>query len=61
MKCSVRDSNGNLLGVLGIAAVTQMHELNERFTVAFASPAAISLTSPDCGCLSRVNNVVLTK
>ncbi len=57
MKCSVRDSNGNLLGVLGIGRnITQMHELNERFTVAFnASPAAISLTSPDCGTFLDIN------
>jgi two-component system sensor histidine kinase/response regulator len=36
-----------LIGVLGIARdITQVHELQERFTVAFnASPAGISLTT----------------
>ncbi|MCK6390998.1 MAG: response regulator, partial [Azonexus sp.] len=56
-KNTVREPNGALLGVLGIGHdITQMHELNERFSVAFnASPAAISLTTPEQGIFLDIN------
>ena len=57
VKAPVRDEAGQLIGVLGIARdVTQVHELQERFTVAFnASPAGISLTSVDEGAYLDIN------
>jgi len=57
-KAPMRDTNGKLLGVLGIGRdITHMHELQERFRVSFnASPAAISLTTIDDGLFLDVNN-----
>ncbi|MBK7462327.1 MAG: PAS domain S-box protein [Betaproteobacteria bacterium] len=57
VKAPVRDETGQLIGVLGIARdVTQVHELQERFTVAFnASPAGISLTTVDDGVYLDIN------
>ena len=56
-KAPIHDSAGHLLGVLGIGRdMTQNHELQERFTVAFnGSPAAISLTALDNGTFLEVN------
>jgi PAS domain S-box-containing protein len=51
VKAPMRDAQGELIGVLGIGRdVSQIHELQERFEVAFtASPAAIALTSLEEG------------
>ena len=56
-KAPMRDSHDQLIGVLGIGRdITQMHDLQERFRVAFnASPAAISLTSVDEGVFLDIN------
>ncbi|MGB4064544.1 MAG: PAS domain S-box protein [Azonexus sp.] len=56
-KAPIHDSTGHLIGVLGISRdITQNHELQERFTVAFnGSPAAISLTTLDDGTFLEVN------
>jgi len=56
-KAPIHDSAGNLIGVLGIGRdMTQHHELQERFAVAFnGSPAAISLTTVDDGIFLEVN------
>ncbi|MBS1144402.1 MAG: domain S-box protein [Proteobacteria bacterium] len=57
IKAPIRDSAGHLIGVLGIGRdMTQTHELQERFTVAFnGSPAAISLSTLDDGTFLDVN------
>ena len=46
-KAPMHDSSGRLIGVLGIGRdITQLHELRERYSIAFtASPAAISITT----------------
>ena len=56
-KAPMRDSAGNLIGVLGIGRdITRMHDLQERFRVAFsASPASISLTTVDDGIFLDAN------
>ena len=56
-KSPMRDSTGKLIGVLGVARdITQIHELRERFTIAFnASPAAISVTSLEDGQFLDIN------
>jgi len=56
-KAPMYDSTGQLIGVLGIGRdITQMHDLQERFRVAFnASPASISLTTVDEGIFLDVN------
>ncbi len=56
-KAPMYDSNGQLIGVLGIGRdITEMNELRERFAVAFnASPAAISLTLVEDGTFLDVN------
>ncbi|EKE16947.1 MAG: PAS/PAC sensor hybrid histidine kinase, partial [uncultured bacterium] len=56
-KSPMRDSTGKLIGILGVARdITQYHELQERFSVAFnASPAGISLSSVDEGLYLDVN------
>lgn len=56
-KSPMRDSTGKLIGILGVARnITQYHELQERFTVAFnASPAGISLSSVEEGLYLDVN------
>ena len=57
IKAPMRDSNGQLIGVLGIGRnITQTHELQERFAVAFnGSPAGISLTTVDDGLYLDIN------
>ncbi|AXS79461.1 PAS domain S-box protein [Dechloromonas sp. HYN0024] len=56
-KAPIRDHTGKLIGVLGIGRdMTDTHELQERFAVAFnGSPAAISLTTLDNGTYLDVN------
>ena len=56
-KAPMRDSNDQLIGVLGIGRdITQIHDLQERFRVAFnASPAAISLTAVEDGAFLDIN------
>jgi len=56
-KAPMHDSSGRLIGVLGVARdITLLHDLQERFKVAFnASPAAISLTTLDDGVFLDVN------
>ena len=56
-KTPMHNEDGQLIGVLGIGRnITQLHELGERFAVAFkASPAAISLSSIDEGFFLDVN------
>ncbi|NTV70546.1 MAG: PAS domain S-box protein [Azonexaceae bacterium] len=56
-KAPIHDSTGRLIGVLGIGRdITDSHELQERFTVAFnGSPAAISLTTLENGTFLEVN------
>ncbi|WP_265944101.1 PAS domain-containing protein [Dechloromonas sp. A34] len=56
-KAPMHDTTGRLIGVLGIGRdITQMHDLQERFKVAFnASPAAISLSTIDQGIYLDVN------
>jgi PAS domain S-box-containing protein len=56
-KAPMHDSAGRLIGVLGIGRnITQTHELQERFAVAFhGSPAAISLTTVDDGTFLEIN------
>ncbi|UCV06547.1 PAS domain-containing hybrid sensor histidine kinase/response regulator [Dechloromonas denitrificans] len=56
-KAPMYDSTGQLIGVLGIGRdITKMHDLQERFRVAFnASPASISLTTVDDGIFLDVN------
>lgn len=57
IKAPLRDSHGKLIGVIGIGRdISQLHELQERFEVAFnASPAAISLSTADRGIYLDVN------
>ncbi len=57
IKAPMRDTAGQLVGVLGIGRdITQIHELRERFEVAFnASPAAISITTIDEGKFLDIN------
>jgi two-component system, sensor histidine kinase and response regulator len=56
-KAPIHDSAGHLIGVLGIGRdITENHELQERFTVAFnGSPAAISLSTLDDGTFLDAN------
>jgi two-component system sensor histidine kinase/response regulator len=56
-KAPMRDSAGHLIGVLGIGRdITAMHDLQERFRVAFnASPASISLSTIDEGIFLDAN------
>ncbi|HXE40778.1 MAG TPA: PAS domain S-box protein, partial [Azonexus sp.] len=56
-KAPMHDTTGRLVGVLGIGRdITQIHDLQERFKVAFnASPAAISLSTIDQGVYLDVN------
>ena len=56
-KAPMYGADGQVIGVLGVARdLTQVHDLQERFEVAFkASPAAISLTSIDDGTFLDVN------
>jgi PAS domain S-box-containing protein len=56
-KAPIRDADGRLLGIIGIGRnITLMHQLQERFAVAFnASPAAISLSTLDDGIFLDVN------
>ncbi|MDD2883881.1 MAG: PAS domain S-box protein [Dechloromonas sp.] len=56
-KAPIRDAHGRLLGIIGIGRnITLMHQLQERFAVAFnASPAAISLSTLDDGIFLDVN------
>ncbi len=56
-KAPIRDSDARLLGIIGIGRnITLMHQLQERFAVAFnASPAAISLSTLDEGIFLDVN------
>ncbi|PKO39349.1 MAG: hypothetical protein CVU33_05430 [Betaproteobacteria bacterium HGW-Betaproteobacteria-6] len=56
-KAPIHDSTGHLIGVLGIGRdMTQHHELQERFAVAFnGSPAAISLSTVEDGIFLEVN------
>jgi PAS domain S-box-containing protein len=56
-KAPIHDGSGKLIGVLGIGRdMTENHELQERFTVAFnGSPAAISLTTVEDGIFLEVN------
>ncbi|WP_374340443.1 PAS domain S-box protein [Azonexus sp.] len=57
-KAPMRDERGQLVGVLGIGRdMTELHELQERFAVAFnSSPAAISLTDVETGIFLDVND-----
>jgi two-component system, sensor histidine kinase and response regulator len=57
-KAPMVDSEGRLIGVLGIGRdISQIHELQERFEVAFnASPAAISLSSVEKGIYLDIND-----
>ena len=57
IKAPLRDSNGNVTGVLGIGRnITKTHELAEHFALAFrASPAGITLTTLEEGRFIRVN------
>ncbi len=57
IKAPMRDSTGQLIGVIGIGRnITQAHELQERFAVAFhGSPAGISLTTVDDGTFIDIN------
>ena len=57
IKSPMRDSSGRLIGVLGIGRnITQTHELQERFAVAFnGSPAGISLSTIDDGLYLDIN------
>ncbi len=57
IKAPMRDNAGRLIGVLGVGRdITQLHELRERFEVAFnASPAAISITTIDEGKFLDIN------
>ncbi len=50
-------ADGHLIGILGVGRdITQLHDLQERFRVAFnASPAAISLTSLEDGIYLDIN------
>jgi len=56
-KAPMHDSSGRLIGVLGVGRdITQLHDLQERFKVAFnASPAAISLSTVDEGTFLDIN------
>ncbi|MBU1364685.1 MAG: PAS domain S-box protein [Gammaproteobacteria bacterium] len=56
-KAPIHDSAGHLIGVLGIGRdMTQQHELQERFAIAFnGSPAAISLSTVEDGIFLEVN------
>jgi PAS domain S-box-containing protein len=56
-KAPIHDQLGRLIGVLGIGRdITQNHELQERFMVAFnGSPAAISMTTLDDGIFLDLN------
>jgi PAS domain S-box-containing protein len=56
-KAPIRDHTGQLIGVLGIGRdMTENHELQERFAVAFnGSPAAISLSTLDNGNFLDIN------
>jgi len=56
-KSPMHTADGHLIGVLGIGRdITQLHDLQERFRVAFnASPAAISLTSLEDGVYLDIN------
>jgi two-component system sensor histidine kinase/response regulator len=56
-KAPIHDNAGHLIGVLGIGRdMTENHELQERFTVAFnGSPAAISLSTLDDGTFLDAN------
>ena len=51
IKAPMRNPDGKVIGVLGIGRnITQIHELQERFRIAFdASPAAISISTIDQG------------
>ena len=57
IKAPIHDSGGQLIGVLGIGRdMTEIHELQERFTVAFnGSPAAISITTLENGTYLDIN------
>ena len=57
IKAPMRDSTGQLIGVIGIGRnITQAHELQERFAVAFhGSPAGISLSTVDDGTFIDIN------
>ncbi|RIX46776.1 MAG: PAS domain S-box protein [Rhodocyclales bacterium GT-UBC] len=61
-KAPMVDNEGRLIGVLGIGRdISQIHELQERFEVAFnASPAAISLSSVENGIYLDVNEQYAT-
>jgi two-component system sensor histidine kinase/response regulator len=56
-KAPIHDHSGKLIGVLGIGRdMTESHELQERFAVAFnGSPAAISITTQDSGIFLDIN------
>ena len=56
-KAPMRDAEGKLLGVLGISRnITEIHELRDRFQVAFnASPVAISISELDGGTFLDIN------
>ena len=56
-KAPIHDKTGQLIGILGIGRdITQPHELQERFAIAFnGSPAAISLSTLDDGTFLDVN------
>jgi two-component system, sensor histidine kinase and response regulator len=56
-KAPMRDSAGQLMGVLGIGRdITQVHDFQERFQIAFsASPAGISLTEVENGTFLDIN------
>ncbi len=57
IKAPMRDAEGRLIGILGIGRdVSQLHELQERFAVAFnASPIAITLTTVAAGVFLDAN------
>ncbi len=57
IKAPMRDGTGKVIGVLGIGRnITQNHELQERFAVAFnAGPAGISLSTVEDGVYLDVN------
>ncbi len=57
IKAPMRDAHGKLIGVLGIGRnVSQLHELQERFQVAFdASPIAITITTFEAGIFLDAN------